>query len=203
MGKPFRMTIADNFKSTGQGLCVSGRIETGVLCANDKILVCPLREQATIRAVYIDDVPRASAFAGDHVTVTFAGGIDVANIAVGSVLCDIASPIPMTTRVQARIVVFSLRVPIISGTPIMLHHQSLVQPATIVRLKEQLHKQTGEVVKKNPRCLTNNMCAIVELETSKPICIERYADVKELGRVMLRIAGVTVAAGLVTKVYKK
>lgn len=197
------MTVSDNFKSAGQGLCVSGRIETGVLCPNDKILVTPLRETATIKAVYIDDVPRTSVFAGDHVTVTFGVGIDVANILVGSVLCDIERPIPITTRVQARIVVFALRVPLISGTPIMLHHQSLVQPATIVRIKAQLHKQTGEVVKKNPRCLTNNMCAIVELETSKPICIERYADVKELGRVMLRIAGVTVAAGLVTKIYKK
>lgn len=56
------------------------------------------------------------------------------------------------------------------------------------------------MIKKNPRCLSNNSCAVVEIEVSRPICIEKYANFKELGRVMLRVAGVTIAAGLVTKI---
>lgn len=84
----------------------------------------------------------------------------------------------------------------------LIHYQALVEPAIISKLKAQLHKSTGEVLKKNPRCLLNNTCAIVELTTSKPICIERYSDLKELGRVMLRVEGVTIAAGFVTDILK-
>lgn len=195
------MTISDIYKGTGVGLCVSGRIETGALCPNDRVLVCPLKEQAIVKSVAIDEMSRSAVFAGDTVSVTLSG-VDLVNVSVGSMLCDIATPIPITSRLQARIVLFSLRVPITIGSPVLLHHQSLIEAATIVKLKAQLHKQTGEVIKKNPRCLGNNTCALVEIETCKPICIERYADCKELGRVMLRIGGVTVAAGLVTKILK-
>lgn len=199
--KPFRMSISDIFKGTGSGFWVSGRIETGVLCANDKILVCPMKEQAIAKGIAIDDITRTSVFAGDHVAVILSG-VDVSNISVGGILCDISNPIPMTQRIQVRIIVFNIKIPITVGTPVLMHHQSLIEPATIVKLKAQLHKGTGEVVKKNPRCLGNNSCALVEIETTKIVCIERYADCKELGRVMLRVGGATVAAGLVTKILK-
>lgn len=199
--KPFRMSISDIYKGTGSGFCVSGRIETGVLCTNDKILVCPLRDQAVAKGITIDDVSRTSVFAGDHVAVTLSG-VDVSNISVGCILCDINNPIPMTQRIQVRIIVLNIKIPITVGTPVLLHHQSLIEPASIVKLKAQLHKGTGEVIKKNPRCLGNNSCALVEIETTKVICIERYADCKELGRVMLRVGGVTIAAGLVTKILR-
>lgn len=200
--RPFRMSISDIFKGTGSGQCISGRIETGVLCTSDKILVCPLKEQAIAKTITIDDVNRSSVFAGDHVVVTLSG-VDVNNLSIGCILCDISNPIPMTQRIQVRIVVFNIKIPITVGAPVLLHHQSLIEPATIVKLKAQLHKGTGEVIKKNPRCLGNNSCALVEIETTKIICIERYADCKELGRVMLRVGGVTVAAGLVTKILNK
>lgn len=200
--KPFRMSISDIVKGTGSGICVSGRIETGVLCTNDKILVCPSKLQTTAKTITIDDTSRSSVFAGDHVTLTLSG-MDISTAQwIGCILCSINDPIPMTQRFQARLLVFNIKIPITVGSPVILHHQSLIEPASIVKLKAQLHKGTGEVIKKNPRCLGNNSCALVEIETTKVICIERYADCKELGRVMLRIGGQTVAAGLVTKILK-
>lgn len=195
------MSISDIFKGTGSGYCISGRIETGTLCINDKILVSPLREQAVVKAISIDDIPKTSVFAGDHATITLAG-FDVNSISNGCILCDIINPIPITSRIQARILVFNVKVPITIGFPVLLHHQSLIEPASIVKLKAQLHKGTGEIIKKNPRFLNNNSCALVELETTKPICIESYANCKELGRIMLRVGGVTIAAGLVTEILK-
>lgn len=195
------MSVTDIFKGLTSGFCISGRIETGVLCPNDKVLVCPIKEQAIVKQISIDDMSQTSAFAGDQVAVTLSG-VDVSVISVGSILCDINHTIPITTRIQARIIVFNIKVPITIGFPVLLHHQSLIEPASIVKLKSQLHKGTGEVIKKNPRCLGNNSCAIVEIETTKPVCIEKYADYKELGRIMLRVGGVTVAAGLVTKIIK-
>lgn len=55
-------------------------------------------------------------------------------------------------------------------------------------------------MKKNPRCLVKNTTAIVTIETSRPICVELYKDVREFGRFMLRDSGVTVAAGLIVNV---
>lgn len=199
--KSLRISVTDIFKGIS-GLCVTGRIETGILKRNDTILVCPIKEQATVKQINIDEtISISTAFAGDQVTTTLSG-IDASNIMVGSVICHTRDIVPIATRFQARIIVFNVKMPITIGFPLILHLKSLVEAAVIVRLKSQLHKGTGEVIKKNPRCLTNNSCALVEIEVSRPICIEKYSKFKELGRVALRVGGVTIAAGLVTKIIK-
>ncbi|XP_047990554.1 protein HBS1 [Leguminivora glycinivorella] len=200
VSKPLRMSINDIFKGTGSGFCVAGRIENGILNKGDKVMVCPTKEVAEVKSLAINDVPNNVAFAGDQVSVTLSG-IDIQNVAAGYILSDPIQQVPIASRFEARLVVFNVKAPITKGYPVLLHHQSLVESAHIVKLKALLNKSTGEVIKKKPRCLGNNSVAIVDIEVSKPISIERYKDVKELGRVMLRVAGVTVAAGLVTDVF--
>ena len=50
------------------------------------------------------------------------------------------------------------------------------------------------------RCLTKNSSAVIEVELTRPVCLEIYKDFRDLGRFMLRHAGSTIAAGLVTEV---
>ena len=42
----------------------------------------------------------------------------------------------------------------------------------------------------------------VEITTESPVCIETYAESKELGRFMLRAGGKTIAAGMVTEIFQ-
>ncbi|CAG4963769.1 unnamed protein product [Parnassius apollo] len=200
VSKPLRMSINDVFKSTGTGFCVAGRIENGILNKGDKVLVCPIKELAEVKGISINDLTSNVAFAGDQVSVTLSG-VDMQNVSIGNVLSDPVQQVPVSSRFEARLVVFNVKVPITKGYPILIHHQSLVESANIVKLKALLNKSTGEIIKKKPRCLGNNSVAVVDIEVCRPICIERYKDVKELGRVMLRVAGVTIAAGLITDIY--
>lgn len=198
--KPFRMSVNDIFKGTGSGFCVSGRVETGLLQTGDKVLVQPQGELAQVKGIAIDELPAQVTFAGDQPCVTLSG-IDMQNVMVGYILSDPANPLAVTSRITARIVVFNIKVPITRGFPVVFHHQSLLEQAVITKLTAQLNKSTGEVVKNNPRCLTKNSNATVEIETARPICVELYRDVKELGRFMLRSGGLTIAAGLVTQIH--
>ena len=50
------------------------------------------------------------------------------------------------------------------------------------------------------RCLTKNSNAVIELSLNRPVCVELYKDYKNLGRFMMRYAGATIGAGLITKV---
>lgn len=198
--KPFRMSVSDVFKGIGSsGFCVSGRIASGHVCANDKIIVCPSKEQCQVKSVAIDEAQTQTGFAGDQVSITLTG-IDPSNVSVGFILCDTLNPASLATKIKARIITFSVKAPITIGYPVLLHHHSLVEPATVSKLKAQLHKGTGEILKKNPRCLSNNSCALIELTFQRTIAIERYSDIKEMGRIMLRVGGTTIAAGLVTDI---
>ncbi len=63
-----------------------------------------------------------------------------------------------------------------------------------------LDKTTGEIIKKNPRVLTKNSVAVVDIVTHQTITIEPFKDSKEIGRFTLRWRGKSVCAGIVNEV---
>ncbi|XP_043229134.1 HBS1-like protein isoform X2 [Amphibalanus amphitrite] len=198
--RPLRLFVQDVFKGQQQSaLSMAGRIDAGMLQVADKVTVMPHGETATVKGISIDEMPVQSAFAGDHVTVTLSG-VDPQSQTVGVVLCDPGQPVKVTTKVQARIVIFSIDLPITKGYQVVVHYQSVSEPATITRLVCQLHRSSGEVLKQKPRCLPGNSSADVIITFQRPVCVELYKDFRDYGRLMLRVAGHTVAAGLITEV---
>ncbi|XP_055886757.1 HBS1-like protein isoform X2 [Biomphalaria glabrata] len=199
--KPFRLHVSDVFKGVGTGFNVAGRVGAGYVQSGDKILIMPLGNCATVKNIYIDDVADNLAFAGDHVNLTLSG-VDMSNVSIGSCLCDPNTPARSATRVRAKIVIFNIDLPITKGYPVVFHYQSINEPAIIKRLLSQLHRSTGEVIKKKPRCLVKNTSAVVEIELERPVCMELYSEFKDLGRFMLRSGGHTIAAGLVEEMVQ-
>uniref|UniRef100_A0A8C3A382 HBS1-like protein n=1 Tax=Cyclopterus lumpus TaxID=8103 RepID=A0A8C3A382_CYCLU len=199
--KPFRMCVSDVFKDQGSGFCVTGKIEAGYIQLGERILAMPPNETCTVKGITLHDEALDWAAAGDHVSLTVTG-MDIIKINVGCVFCDIKEPIRACTRFRARILLFNIEVPITQGFPVLLHYQTVSEPATIRKLNSVLHKSSGEVLKKKPKCLSKGMNAIVEIQTQRPVSLELYKDYKELGRFMLRYVGSTIAAGVVTEVQR-
>ncbi|XP_044023985.1 HBS1-like protein isoform X1 [Siniperca chuatsi] len=197
--KPFRLCVSDVFKDQGSGFCVTGKIEAGYIQTGDRILAMPPNETCTVKGITLHDEALDWAAAGDHVSLTVTG-MDIIKINVGCVFCEPKEPIRVCTRFRARILLFNIEVPITQGFPILLHYQTVSEPATIRKLISVLHKSSGEVLKKKPKCLSKGMNAIVEIQTQRPVSLELYKDYKELGRFMLRYVGSTIAAGVVTEI---
>lgn len=212
--KPFRLSISDVFKSSSSGFCVAGRIESGIVMPNDRVLIQPSGESATVKVISRSDsggveVPIGcagshAAFCGEHVSLILTG-IDQANISNGMVVCDPQFPVPVTKHFRAKIVVFNVEIPIIKGTTCVLHYGSVQTQATVKKLVAMINKATGEPMPKakgsKPRCLGKNSNAVVEITTEAPICLELYSNIKELGRFMLRSGGKTIAAGMAIEIY--
>ncbi|XP_008944979.1 PREDICTED: HBS1-like protein, partial [Merops nubicus] len=197
--KPFRLCVADVFKDQGSGFCVTGKIEAGYIQVGDRLLAMPPNETCTAKGITLHDEPVDWAAAGDHVSLTLTG-MDIIKINVGCVFCDPKEPVKVCTRFRARVLIFNVEIPITKGFPVLLHYQTLSEPATIRRLLSVLHKSTGEVTKKKPKFLTKGQNALIELQTQRPVALELYKDFKELGRFMLRYSGSTIAAGVVTEI---
>ncbi|XP_071292303.1 HBS1-like protein isoform X4 [Agelaius tricolor] len=197
--KPFRLCVADVFKDQGSGFCVTGKIEAGYIQVGERLLAMPPNETCTAKGITLHDEPVDWAAAGDHVSLTLTG-MDIIKINVGCVFCDPKEPIKVCTRFRARVLIFNIEVPITKGFPVLLHYQTVSEPATITRLLSVLHKSTGEVTKKKPKFLAKGQNALIELQTQRPVALELYKDFKELGRFMLRYSGSTIAAGVVTEI---
>ncbi|XP_072266326.1 HBS1-like protein [Pyxicephalus adspersus] len=197
--KPFRLCASDVFKDQGSGFCVTGKIEAGYVQVGDRILAMPPNETCTVKGITLHDEAVDWAAAGDHVSLTLTG-MDIIKINIGCVFCSQSEPIKACTRFQARVLIFNFDVPITQGFPVIIHYQTVSEPATIRKLVSVLHKSTGEVIKKKPKCLTKGMNAVIELQTQRPVSLELYKDFKELGRFMLRYSGSSIAAGVVTEI---
>ena len=52
-----------------------------------------------------------------------------------------------------------------------------------------------------PRRLVSQSAALVVLELERPLCVQRHADCKPMGRLVLREAGKTLAMGIVTAIH--
>ncbi|XP_053202130.1 protein HBS1-like [Panonychus citri] len=162
--EPLRLSISDVFKGLTSGVCICGRIESGAVQLGQKLIVMPSSEQAIVKAISIEDCLFNQAFAGDQVTLTLTG-CSATNIASGDILCDISVPSPVTTRFQAKVVVFAnVQIPLTRGFQVVLHCKNLQKQATISKLISLLDKSTGQVTKTKPRCLAANSSGIVEIK---------------------------------------
>lgn len=115
------------------------------------------------------------AFAGDPVLIVLQGASDVNILSAGSLLSDPNHPCRVSSKFQARIVTFdAMTIPLTKGFTGVMHLGSLQEQVSVKRLISQLHKGTGEVVKSKPRCIMKNSNALIELECSRPVCMEEF-----------------------------
>ncbi|KJE05250.1 elongation factor 1 alpha-like protein [Cryptococcus gattii NT-10] len=201
---PLRIPLSNVFKgqtAVASGVAVSGRLCSGVVQVGDRLRAVPGDEVANVRTIEVDEDSASYAVAGQNVTL-YLSNIDPINLSIGTVLCPTSIPVPLVTKFTAQILVFDLQSPIIAGTPVELFHHSMNLPATISRLVSILEK--GQVVRERPRVLQKGTTAMVELSLRpssagriSSIPLETATDNKEMGRVLIRRNGETIAAGMV------
>ncbi|GJE84935.1 EF Tu GTP binding domain-containing protein [Phanerochaete sordida] len=204
---PLRFPISNVFKGQASGTAVVGRVCSGLVQVGERLRVLPGDETAVVRMIDSEGDSLQWAAAGSSVTL-YLTSIDPVHLNIGSVLCPPSAVIPLARSFSARIIVFDIQVPITTGASIELFHHSRDVPASITKLIATIDRATGTVIKANPRVLTKSASAEVQitLRTSaysgpativQPIPLEPFSVNKEMGRVLIRRGGETIAAGVV------
>ncbi|KAJ2450907.1 hypothetical protein EV183_003966 [Coemansia sp. RSA 2336] len=202
---PLRLAATDVFRGGSAGsagsVSISGRIAQGTVQLGEAVVVVPGGISGTVRAIDVNFEPRDWAVAGDEAIVQVQG-LDMLQVPTGAVLCAPEQPIAAVTRFEAQIAVFEPKVPITNGFPVLVHVQSISVPGTVQRIIETFDPRTGESKRKRPRHIRSGATARVEIATESKLCLELFKDAKDLGRIMLRRGGETVAAGIVTALHE-
>jgi len=205
LNKPVRMSISDVYRSMSTGMTVSGKVEAGTLSVGQNVVIAPVKATCAVKSITRNGGNLVQvAFNGDNVEVGLTSSAFEleSTLMAGQILCDVDRPIPCTNRFLGRIITFDLDIPITNGAQVQLHMQHMDVSAIVSKLVCTMNRQL-EVIKKKPRVLTKNSCAIVEITiTDHPICIELYNEFKSFGRFMLRMGNKTAAAGVVTELKK-
>ncbi|VDK82021.1 unnamed protein product [Litomosoides sigmodontis] len=197
----FRAVINDIYKTSPSVLSVNIKIEAGFVENDEKVYIMPNADPVIIKGIVVEaSSNKGIGFAGDQATVTLSpvSNIEPDSICIGYVLCRGGQECLIPgKKYLVRIVVFDIIVPIMKGTKAEIFAHSLCEPCTITMLRAELSKSTGEVTRHKPRVLTKNMSGMIEIETERAVSLERYSECRVLGRVTLRCAGQTIAAGII------
>ncbi|KAL8813496.1 MAG: hypothetical protein Q9200_000231 [Gallowayella weberi] len=187
LDKPLRLTIADIFRGGVQNpLSISGRLDSGSLQVGDRIIAMPSKESAFIKGVEADSEPAGWAVAGQNVVLHLTD-IEQQHLKAGDVICPPSGLIQNVTSITVKLLAFDHVTPM----HVEVHRGRLHVPGRITRLVAVLDKVSGATVgKKKPRLIQPGSVArvVIQLESAVPL--------EAPGKVILRAAGETVAAGL-------
>jgi hypothetical protein len=76
-----------------------------------------------------------------------------------------------------------------------MHIHTVTEEVTLVSLLHYLEAKTGRKSKKPPQFAKTGQQIIALIETTAPVCMEKFADFPQLGRFTLRDEGKTIAIG--------
>jgi len=200
--KALRLPIQDVYKIGGIGTVPVGRVETGVIKPGMTASFAPVGLEAEVKSVEMHHESVSEALPGDN------AGFSVKNISVkdlrrGYVASDADNqPATGVSSFDAQVIMMNHPGEVSNGyTPIIDCHTAHVA-CIFADIKELMDRRTGKVIEKNPEYIKNGDACIVEMEPTKPLCVESFTDFPPLGRFAIRDMRQTVAVGVIKSTVK-
>ena len=94
-----------------------------------------------------------------------------------------------------------MQVPLTRGQPLEAYCHASSGSATLRKIVAGLDEQ-GQPTATKPRCLRAHASALVLVEFERPTCVQLHGECKPMGRLVLREAGATLAAGVITRIHE-
>ena len=200
--KPLRIPIQDVYTIRGVGTVPVGRVETGVLKEGDKVIFMPSKKTGEVKSIEIHHVRIPRAEPGDNIGFNVRG-VSRTDIKRGEVCGHADNPPTVAREFVGQIIVIYHPTAIAVGYTPVLHAHTAQVACRFAEFISKLDPRTGQVVEEHPSFLKTGDGAIVRFEPLRPIPLEVYTEIPELGRFAIRDMGTTIAAGVVRKITKK
>ena len=203
---PLRLAIQDVYNITGIGVVPVGRVETGVMKVNDKVIIVPGREgkgvTGEVKTIEMHHEQLQQAEPGDNIGFNVRG-IGKKDIARGDVLGHVDNPPTVATEFTAQMVVLNHPTVISAGYTPVFHVHTAQVACQVIKIEKKLDPATGETKEENPDFIKNGDAAIVKIKPMQPLVIELQKEIPQLSRFAIRDSGTTVAAGMCIALVKK
>ena len=197
-GKALRLPVQDVYTITGIGTVPVGRVETGVLTPNTKVIFMPSNVQGIVKSIEMHHESMPKAEPGDNVGFN-VGGVAKNQIKRGDVAGPLDNPPTVAKTFTAQIIVLNHpSVMTVGYTPVFHVHTAQVA----CQLVEIIAAQRAGKKLEDLSLLKNGDNAIVKFKPTKPLVIEPAKEFGPLGRFAIRDMGQTVAAGVCIEVEK-
>jgi len=200
--RPLRVPIQQVFNIPGVGSVPVGRVETGVLRPNDKIVVMPSGKHGEVRSIEMHHERLEKAEPGDNVGINLKG-ISQKEMKRGDVLGLEDNPPSIVKEFIGQIIVIRHPTAIAAGYTPVLHVHTEQVACEFAELIRKIDARTGATVEEKPAFLKTGDAALVRFRPLRPVSLEAFAEFPPLGRFAIRDMGMTVAAGVTKEITQK
>lgn len=130
INSPLMMPISEKYKD--MGTIVVGKIESGHIRKDDKLVLMPNKEQVEVAAIYTEmEEEVSSAICGDNVRIRLRG-VDDEDISPGFVLSSVGKPIHAVRQFEADLAILEHKSIICAGYSAVMHVHTLSEEVTLV-----------------------------------------------------------------------
>ena len=199
--KPLRIPIQDVYTITGVGTVPVGRVETGVLKEGDTLIFEPSGAKGEVKTIEMFHKKQPQAKPGDNIGFNVRG-IGKGDAKRGDVAGHVKSPPTVAKEFTAQIVVLQHPTVITAGYTPVFHVGTASIACKVEEIIAKVDPKTGQVIKEKPDFIKTGDAARVRVVPSKPMVVEKQADIPQLARFAIRDMGTTVAAGIVLDIKK-
>ena len=199
--KPLRIPVQDVYSIRGVGTVPVGRVETGVLKVGDRVIFMPANKIGEVKSIETHHVRIEKAVPGDNIGFNVKG-ISRDELRRGDVAGHPDNPPTVVEEFVGRVFVLYHPTAIGAGYTPVLHIHTATVPVRFAELIRKLDPRTGATIEDNPAFIKQGDAAIVRFKPLKPVVVEKYSEIPQLGRFAVRDSGRTIAAGTVIDVKK-
>jgi len=192
---PLRIPVQDVYSITGVGTVPVGRVETGVMKKADNVIFEPAGASGEVKSIEMHHEMFDQAEPGDNIGFNVRG-VGKNDIRRGDVAGHTDKAPTVAKQFDAQIQVLQHPGVITIGYTPVFHCHTAQVACTFLELSKKLDPRTGQVAEENPDFLKTGDAAIVKLQPTKPMVIEKYSEIGPMGRFAIRDSGQTVAAGM-------
>ncbi len=191
--KPLRYVVQDVYSFDKR--IIAGRVESGIIRKGDKIRVLPSGEETRVKSIeeYLKDVTMAEAGKSIGIVTEDKLFIDRGNVIVSN------GDMPVVTnRINAN-VFWMDRVPFMKGESLRFRCATQEVNCEIEKISRVINSSTLELIAEDADEIRNKEVADIVIRTDKPVVVENFNKMEELGRFVLGRED-TCAGGIITKV---
>jgi bifunctional enzyme CysN/CysC len=190
---PFRMPVqwVNRPSQDFRGYC--GRVASGEVKVGDRVRIVPGGIETSVRSIVIWQGERASASAGDSITLCLEDELDISR---GVVITSASEPIEQSDQFEAKLLCLSEE-SLVPGRTYLLKMHTCQVGASITAIKYQVDVKLGAHLA--AKSLGLNDIAVVNIYTDRPVPFEIYDRNRQLGSFILvdRLSNQTVGAGMI------
>lgn len=191
--RPMRFPVQDVYDIAGEKVVV-GKVLSGSIKQGQEIRISPSGKSARVKSIKVFGKTLKKTFAGENIGVV----LDEPSLAVrGEVILDARDPAQPKNSFKGDIFWMS-EGPLMLGKPFTFRCATQDAVCVAERITRRMDSSTLEVLEENSSELRLNEAAVVYFRTEKPVVLEDFGFIEELGRFVVETGNIPQGAGIIT-----